>query len=57
MYLRMVDATTGDEFLRFDFGKEFQQETAIVIGELNIYNGEWKINAISSCFHGGLAAL
>ena len=32
-------------------------ETAVVVGELYRYNGEWKFNAIGSGFQGGLAAL
>ena len=33
------------------------EQTAIVVGELYRYNGEWKFNAIGSGFQGGLKAL
>ena len=44
-------------FIRYDLGEDFSIETAVVVGELYRYNGEWKFNAIGSGFQGGLAAL
>lgn len=56
-YIRIVDETTGHELIRYDLGEDFSIETAVVVGELYRYNGEWKFNAIGSGFQGGLAAL
>lgn len=56
-YIRIVDETTGREIIRYDLGEDFSVETAIVVGELYRYNGEWKFNAIGSGFAGGLYAL
>lgn len=56
-YIRIVDDTTGAEVIRFDLGEDFSIETAVVVGEIYRYNGEWKFNAIGSGFQGGLAAL
>lgn len=56
-YIRIVDETTGQELIRYDLGEDFSIETAVVVGELYRYNGEWKFNAIGSGFQGGLAAL
>ena len=56
-YIRIVDETTGQEIIRYDLGEDFSIETAVVVGELYKYNGEWKFNAIGSGFQGGLAAL
>ncbi|OBZ13838.1 MULTISPECIES: TerD family protein [Bacillales] len=56
-YIRVVDEGTGREILRYDLGKNFSIETAIVVGDLYRYNGEWKFNAIGSGYSGGLAAL
>ncbi len=56
-YIHILDAATGNEVLRFDLGEEFSIETAVVVGELYRYNGEWKFNAIGSGFSGGLRAL
>lgn len=56
-FIRIVDESTGTEIVRFDLGEDFSIETAVVVGELYRYNGEWKFNAIGSGFQGGLAAL
>ncbi len=57
LYVRLVDGSTGEELFRFEYGAEFTKETAVVVGELYRYNGEWKFNAIGSGFYGGLEAL
>lgn len=56
-YIRLVDEATDTEIIRYDLGEDFSIETAVVVGELYRYNGEWKFNAIGSGFQGGLAAL
>lgn len=57
LYLRLLDQQSGEELHRFDYGSDLSMETAIVVGELYLHNGEWKFNAIGSGFNGGLAAL
>lgn len=56
-YIRIIDSTSGMEVARYNIGKSFSVETAIVVGELYRYQGEWKINAIGSGYSGGLEAL
>ncbi|KON85583.1 tellurium resistance protein TerD [Sporosarcina globispora] len=56
-YVRILNPLTNEELLRFDLGRDFTVETAIVAAELYRHNGEWKFNAIASGFQGGLAAL
>lgn len=56
-FIRIVDASSQEELIRYDLGEDFSIETAIVVGELYRHNGEWKFNAIGSGFQGGLAAL
>ena len=56
-YIRVVDALTNREIVRYDLGEDFSIETAVVVGEIYRYNGEWKFNAIGSGFRGGLEAL
>lgn len=56
-YVRLADADTGVEALRFELGEEFSIETAVVFCELYRHNGEWKFNSIASGYEGGLAAL
>jgi stress response protein SCP2/tellurite resistance protein len=56
-YVRIFNEGTNEELIRFNLGKDFTVETAIVAAELYRHNGEWKFNAIASGFQGGLAAL
>ncbi|QJD84850.1 TerD family protein [Cohnella herbarum] len=56
-YIRVVDETSGNELFRYELGKNFPVETAIVVGELYRYNNDWKFNAIGSGYSGGLSAL
>jgi stress response protein SCP2/tellurite resistance protein len=56
-YVRIFNEQTNEELLRFNLGRDFTVETAIVAAELYRHNGEWKFNAIASGFQGGLAAL
>lgn len=56
-YVRVVDADTNEEVLRYDLGEDFSIETALVVCELYRHNGEWKFSAVGSGFQGGLAAL
>ncbi|QED46552.1 TerD family protein [Cytobacillus dafuensis] len=56
-YVRIFNALTNEELIRFDLGRDFTVETAIVAAELYRHNGEWKFNAIASGFQGGLGAL
>lgn len=56
-YIRIMDAASGAELLRYDLGQGFSVETAIVVGELYRYKGEWKFSAVGAGFSGGLEAL
>lgn len=56
-FIRLVNAETDEELIRYDLGEDFSIETAMVVGELYRHNGEWKFNAIGSGYQGGLAAL
>ena len=56
-YIRVLDAASGAELLRYDLGQSFSVETAIVVGELYRYKGEWKFSAVGAGFSGGLEAL
>ena len=57
MYVKMRDSQTGAEILQFTLPTTFSEETAIVVGELYRYAGEWKFNAIAAGYFGGLEAL
>ena len=56
-YIHIIDEATGSEIIRYDLGEDFSIETALVVGEIYKYNGNWKFNAIGSGFSGGLKAL
>jgi len=55
-YLRVTN-TGGEELIRFNMGRDFHSETAIVVAELYRHKGEWKFNSIAMGYQGGLAAL
>ncbi|WP_445506865.1 TerD family protein [Niallia sp. 03190] len=56
-YVRIISERENVELIRFNLGRDYTVETAIVAAELYRHNGEWKFNAIGSGFQGGLAAL
>jgi len=48
---------SGEVIASFPFGEGLGLETAIVVGELYLYKGDWKFNAVGSGFNGGLSSL
>ncbi|OOB75472.1 chemical-damaging agent resistance protein C [Clostridium haemolyticum] len=56
-FIRIINADTSEELIRYDLSEDYSIETALVVGELYRHNGEWKFNAIGSGFQGGLAAI
>ena len=56
-FIRIVDAASNEELIRYDLGEDFSIETAIVVGELYRHGSEWKFNAVGAGYQGGLAAL
>lgn len=56
-FIRIYNSDTNEELIHFDLTEEFSIETALVIGELYRYNGEWKFSAVGAGYQGGLEAL
>lgn len=56
-YIRIVNADSNEELIRYDLSEDFSVETAVVAGELYRNGTEWKFNAVGSGFQGGLASL
>lgn len=56
-YIRLIDAETGTELVRYDLSEDFGTETALMFGELYRHNGEWKFRAVGQGYTGGLSAL
>jgi stress response protein SCP2 len=55
--LRIVNSRGQEEVAAFHINYSFTQESAIVLGELYRYKGEWKFKAEGAGFFGGLASL
>ncbi|CEN21780.1 TerD family protein [Paraclostridium sordellii] len=56
-YIRIMNADTNEELVRYDLGEDFSIENAVVVAELYRHNGEWKFNAIGSGFENNLEGL
>ncbi len=56
-FIRIVDADTEVELIRYDLSEDYSIETSVVVGELYRHNNEWKFAAVGSGFEGGLTAL
>ncbi|GGJ02598.1 TerD family protein [Paenibacillus hunanensis] len=57
MYIRGVVDSGQTEVFRYNLEAGFSNETAIVIGELYRYQGEWKFAAVGAGYFGGLQEL
>lgn len=53
-FVRVVDADTNTEIIRFNLGEDFSIETGVITGEVYRYENNWKFAAIGSGFAGGL---
>jgi tellurium resistance protein TerD len=56
-YIRIIDADTAAELVRFVLPDEYSTETAMIFGEVYRRKGEWKFKAVGQGFSGGLRAL
>lgn len=45
-FIRLVDANTNMEILKYNLTDNYPGMTAMIFGEIYRYNGEWKFNAI-----------
>ena len=45
-FIRICDAETNQELCRYNLSENYDNMTAMVFGELYLYNGGWKFNAI-----------
>lgn len=45
-FIRLVDADKGVELCRYNLSENYEGKTAMIFGEIYLYNGEWKFNAI-----------
>ena len=54
-FIRIYNAATGEEILRYDLDEDFSVETAVEFGRLYKRNGQWKFEAIGTGQKAGLA--
>lgn len=52
-----VITSSKKEVLKYEFTEKLNTENAIVICDLYLHNGQWKLQGIGQGFNGGLAAL
>lgn len=55
--LRALDPSTGTELASYSMGAELTRESCLIVGELYLHNGNWKLRAVGQGYHSGLAAL
>lgn len=56
-YIRIMDAASDAEVIKYDLSEDYSIETALVVGELYRHGTEWKFTAVGAGFEGGLQAL
>ncbi len=56
-FVRIVDASNGNEITRYDLTEDSSVETAMIFGEVYRHGGEWKFRAVGQGFAGGLGPL
>jgi tellurium resistance protein TerD len=56
-FVRVVNAQTKQEVVRYDLVEDYSIETALIMAELYRKDGEWRLNAVGSGYQGGLQAL
>lgn len=56
-FIRIVNADTDAEVVRYDLTEDYSTETAMVFGELYRHNAEWKFRAVGQGYAGGLGAM
>ena len=53
-FVRIFDAASNNEILKYELGEDFSIETAVEFGRLYKRNGEWKFEAVGMGMKGGL---
>ena len=53
-FIRIVDANSNQELLKYELEEDFSVETAVEFGRFYKRNGEWKFEAVGAGMKGGL---
>lgn len=56
-FIRVVDASSNAEVVRYDLAEDFSTETAMVFGELYRNGAEWKFRAVGQGYTNGLEGI
>ena len=56
-FVRVVNAQTKQEAVRYDLVEDYSIETALIMAELYRKDGEWRLNAVGAGYQGGLQVL
>ncbi|OCR01850.1 chemical-damaging agent resistance protein C [Oscillatoriales cyanobacterium USR001] len=56
-FVRIVNAETKQEAVRYDLVEDYSIETALIMAEIYRKDGEWRLNAVGAGYQGGLQAL
>jgi tellurium resistance protein TerD len=56
-FVRIVNLQTEQEVVRYDLVEDYSTETALIMAELYLKDGEWRLNAVGAGYQGGLQAL
>ncbi|MEH2256299.1 TerD family protein [Nostoc sp.] len=56
-FVRIVNAQTKQEAVRYDLVEDYSVETALIMAELYRKDSEWRLNAVGSGYQGGLQSL
>ena len=55
VYVRLLDGASDRELLSYRLEEYFETVTSITVGELYLYNGQWKFNPVGNGLHQDLA--
>ncbi len=56
-FVRLMDVQTKEELVRYDLVEDYSTETAMIMAELYLKDGDWRLNAVGAGYDGGLGAL
>jgi tellurium resistance protein TerD len=57
LQLEVLDGSDGRELTSYEMGKELTIETCLLVGEVYLHNGVWKVRAIGAGYDSGLHGL
>ncbi len=56
-FVRIVNCENKEEIIRYDLTEDYSVETALIMAEFYLKDGEWRMNALGSGYQGGLPSL